>query len=511
MEPLQRMLARARTFWAGLSPVRRILVSSAVALVVIALAAFSYLGQSGEMVALYSEPRSTEEIGQIGTKLKALNKPFEYDLVYGIKVPAKSRFEYLVALANEGIPVGLGKGLSEITDSNALTSTPFMDRVKYQSAMQSELSRFISLYPGVHSARVMIAQQPDKSAFLLRDKEPPSVSVFVIMKPGARLTTTSAQAINRLVTHALPGMKPENVSIADTNGGQWNELSKTDQDTQSTVNLKIKKEFEDGLKEKAELMLAKALGKERVMVSVTADLDFKKVKDRRHSIIPEEKGVERESTRESKSTNTSSGGVAGATSNTRQVSGGGRGSGTSSETASQVETKYSQQIRDTDDHNIPITRLSIAAIVDLSPPTVAEGQTAPKVMTLKEVEDMIKGAIGFDEKRDQLKITNTPLPGTAMPAFDDDETAKIQRLSAYVSLARNISLAVAVVMAITLIPLLLLRRRAKLTAAAAAAAVATPTPEQRHQERVQRLIDLARTDPDRVATVFGLMTGAPAA
>jgi flagellar M-ring protein FliF len=334
------------------------------------------------------------------------------------------------------------------------------------------------------------------------------------MKPNAALTPTSAAAINQLVTYSLPGLKSENVSIVDSNGGQWRELGQTNQDAQTSANLKHKTEFENRLKDKAEQMLAKALGKNRVMVSVTADLDFKREKVRRNSIIPDEKGIEKEMQRESKSTGGTTGGVTGAASNIRQASGGGsRGGGTASETVTQAETKFSQQVRDTDDLNIPIQRISIAALVDLSPTPAAEGQDAPKAMTAKEVEDIIKGATGFVETRDQLKITNTVIPGTTLPNMDaDDETASIQRLSAYVSLARNISLAVALVMALSLIPLLLLRRRAKLTAAAAtAAATAATQQEQRHQERIQRLVDLARTDPDRAAAVFGLMAGTPAA
>ena len=109
-----------------------------------------------------------------------------------------------------------------------------------------------------------------------------------------------------------------------------------------------------------------------------------------------------------------------------------------------------------------------------------EGQAAPKVDDgERSRKNLIKGATGFVETRDQLKITNTVIPGTTIPNMDaDEETAAIQRLSAYVSLARNISLAVALVMALSLIPLLLLRRRAKLTAATRPPARRRPPPSR---------------------------------
>lgn len=511
MEVFQRVLAQARAYWANLSPVRRVLVAAATLVAVVGVAAFAYLGSSGDLVPLYSEAKTPEETHEIITKLKASGKSHELDRVHGVMVPSNLVAEYQVLLAGEGIPVGAGKGLAAFEDTSSLTSTPFIDKVRYQRAIQAELSRQIALYPGVKSARVIVSQ-PDTTAFL-RQRDPPTASVMVVMKPNESLNQESAAAITRLVSFAIAGMKPEHVTIVDSNGRHWAEEQADQRNGPSAAQLKYKREYENGLKEKAERILASSLGKNRVIVSVTADLDFRQEKSRSSRVVPEEKGIEREYLREFKSTNATAGGITGVTSNVRPASAvGSRAGGTASETLTQTDTKYSQLLRETDDHNTPINRLSIAAIVDLTPQPSGEGQPPTTPLTTAEVEALIKSATGFVDTRDQIKVTNALIPGPLLPTPEaDDETARIQRLAAYVSLARNISLAVAIVMAVSLIPLLLLRRRTKPSAVDGPAAPASPgkLAEVRRQELIQKLVDLARTDPDRTASVFGLLAGTP--
>jgi len=145
-----------------------------------------------------------------------------------------------------------------------------------------------------------------------------------------------------------------------------------------------------------------------------------------------------------------------------------------------------------------ITRLTVAALVDLTP--AAEGQT---VISLQDAEEIIKQAVGFRPGRDEVKLTNVRLLGGPTGPEVDEELLQLQRWQMYVSLARNISLAVAIVLTVALIPLLLWRRRAP-------AAPPAPTPEQRRQQDIQRLTELARTNPERVAAVLRLLLGSSA-
>lgn len=76
------------------------------------------------------------------------------------------------------------------------------------------------------------------------------------------------------------------------------------------------------------------------------------------------------------------------------------------------------------------------------------------------------------------------------------------------SLARNLSVAIATVLAVLIIGLLVLRRGAPTPAATEAAG---PTDETRRNAELGRFQQMARTEPGSVADVFRLLIGEPAA
>ena len=235
---------------------------------------------------------------------------------------------------------------------------------------------------------------------------------------------------------------------------------------------------------------------------VSADINFQKVKERRETYYPDERAVGAESLTTIRSSATTARGIAGAASNVVRAGAPpappGTGGGTSSEEVIQTDYLVSRSIRDLEDGRGAITRLTVAALVDLTP--AAEGQT---VISLQDAEEIIKQAVGFRPGRDEVKLTNVRLLGGPTGPEVDEELLQLQRWQMYVSLARNISLAVAIVLTVALIPLLLWRRRAP-------AAPPAPTPEQRRQQDIQRLTELARTNPERVAAVLRLLLGSSA-
>ncbi len=509
MEMFQRLMAQLRAYWAGLSGGRRVLIVAAAGLVFVALASLTYLNQPAGNVPLNAEPLSNEDMSTTVASLKKLNLTHKLDPVHGITVPADKLVEYRVALAGEGIPVRGGKGYELFDESNSLTSTPFKDQVTLLRATQAELARTISQFAGVKAARVQIAR-PEQSYFE-RVNSPTKASVYLTLKSKEAFGRKQADSVVALVSNAVERLKPENVVVV-ADGVIVSDPHAGERDQLPAGHMEHLRGIESDLAKKAEDILARHLGRDRVAVKVTADVDFKKIRERQDRVVPEEKVPEREMQRTNKSTNATTGGVAGAGSNIRQAGGGSRGGGTSNEELVQTDYKYSQRSLESEDRNFAIKRLSVAAMVDLTPRAVADGETPPPVMTAKEVEEVIKSAIGFAAGRgDTITVAANKFASEGLPVPEPDEqTAQLERLSAYVSLARNLSLAVAVVMALCLIPLLLLRRRKKVVATPAAETAAVPTPEQKRQQLLERLADLTRSDPDKAAKVFGLLVGANA-
>ena len=100
-----------------------------------------------------------------------------------------------------------------------------------------------------------------------------------------------------------------------------------------------------------------------------------------------------------------------------------------------------------------VTRLSVAALVDLNPQ--GEGQA---VISEADATEIIERAIGFRSGRDEVKVTSARLTGPVGPAEPDETLARLQRVQAYVGLARNLSLAVAAFLVVLIIGLLAVRR-----------------------------------------------------
>jgi flagellar M-ring protein FliF len=502
MEQLRRLLAQMREYWAGLGPVRRVLIVVAAVGVAVAVGAVAYL--SGTTYVPVYRDLAPDEAGAMRTTLTGQNIPVQLSPDgTAVLVPQERLAEARVSLATAGLPTRGGKGY-ELFDETSLMTTPFVQSVNYQRALQAELSRSITQLESVQSARVLIAK-PEPSPFV-RDQKQPTASVILKLKPGATMNRAAAASIVSLVARSVEGLKPENVTVVDSGGRLLSDPHAADRDSLPTPQLEYRRELEAYLAEKAEKVLAQHLGPGRAVVQVSADINFQHLKETSKTYAPDGRVARSERTQTSKSTGSGPRGVAGATSNVARAGGtltgasGGAGSSSQDET---IQTDYalSETVRDIEDRMGAVTRLTVAALVDLTPQ--GEGQT---VISAADASEIIQRAIGFRTGRDEVKVTNAKLTGPIGPTEPDETLTSLQKVQAYVGLARNISLALAAFLVVLIVALLALRRRRVPEPAAPAA----PSEEERRKAELDRLVEMARTDPERVAAVFRAMLGAPA-
>jgi flagellar M-ring protein FliF len=386
-------------------------------------------------------------------------------------------------------------------------TTPFVQSVNYQRALQAELSRSIGQLESVQSARVLIAK-PEPSPFVRDDKQP-TASVIIKLKPGAVMSRATAGSVVSLVARSVEGLKPENVTVVDSGGRLLSDPHAAERESLPATQLEYRRDLEAYLAEKAEKMLAQHLGPGRAVVQVSADINFQRLKETSRTYSPEGRVAKSELTTTSKSTGGAARGVAGAASNVARSGGGaplnssGGGGSTSSDETIRTDYALSEVVRDIEDRLGAVTRLSVAAMVDLNPP--AEGQP---VISATDAAELIQRAIGTRSGRDEVKVTNARLTGPIGPTDVDDTLGKLQRFQAYVGLARNISLALAAFLVVCMVALLAFRRRAVPAPEPAPPAPAAPTDEDRRNAELGRFLDMARDDPDRVAAVLRAMVGA---
>jgi len=135
--------------------------------------------------------------------LKTANFSPEIDNNTGqIMVPADKYQEARMLLASKGLPRAEAQGMETLKDMPAMTTSQFMEQVRYNNAMEQELAKTISQIAGIRNARVHLAA-PKQSVFV-RDRVPTKASVIITRAPGKQVSSANVQAIIALVASSVP-------------------------------------------------------------------------------------------------------------------------------------------------------------------------------------------------------------------------------------------------------------------------------------------------------------------
>ena len=399
---------------------------------------------------------SVEEAGAITAKLQTKGVPFK--LTAGgttIMVPAEQAMQVYLDMNNEGVAGSskMAKGWDSF-DQGRIGATPFDNSVTFMRAQQAELARTIMQIDPIIYARVHIVR-PETSPFI-RDKKVATASVMVKCRPGASLTRNTVDGIAALVSGSLEGLTKDNVKIVDANGRL---LSKTpDADGGGFGNMvEQKREIEQYLASEAEHMLTSVLGAGRAVVVVRADLNDKIMREKKEIINPEGRVQKSEKTTLNKSnTNTQAkGGAAGATSNlTKPAPATAAGTTTSQETQSS-DYDYPRTIQEWQNKYGSIERLTVAAFVDITGSDKSE-----QTISLDDVRETIKKAVGFKAKRDEIQVTQVHMPAVTTEGFDEAWAAH-DRWQTILTIIRNGSMAMMALCGLPVVWLLFRRRAAR--------------------------------------------------
>lgn len=132
-----------------------------------------------------------------------------------ILVPSNQADKARIELVGSELPMRGQVGF-ELFNQSDMGLTEFAQKINYQRALQGELARTILQLDDIHSVRVHLGL-PQQSLF--RDEQSyPKASVTLILKPGAALTASRVDGIQRIVAGAVPEMTPNAVAILDGSG-----------------------------------------------------------------------------------------------------------------------------------------------------------------------------------------------------------------------------------------------------------------------------------------------------
>lgn len=358
------------------------------------------------------------DAGRVTQKLS--EKKVSFQLKEGgstILVPDEEVYQLRLELASEGMPRGQNVGF-EVFDEMKFGTSEFVQKLRYQQALQGELARTIMSFESVAQARVHIVAAGD-SLFAEAEK-PSTASVVLRLQAGRTLDRRQLHGIINLVARAVEGLKPENVSVVDMAGGL---LSKgMDEDHASVLSrgqFEHQEKLERSLQSRIQTMLEPVVGANKVVARVSADLDFGQVNIVEEKYDPES-AVVRSEQRQKETSGSGARPPAGGSPDLQTQVGQGQAGPSGSRT---YETENATVNYEINKINKKITssvgelrRISAAVIIDGPYVTEkdGEGKTVQKFVPrdrrdMKTFEDIVKRAVGFNEARgDQVTVSNIP-------------------------------------------------------------------------------------------------------
>ncbi len=379
-------------------------------------------GSSDQMALLYGDldPR---EAAQVTEHLN--RRHIRYKLAGGgtqILVPADQIPDTRLLLAREGLPSGGTIGYELFDRGDGLAFTEFQQKINETRAMEGEIARTIRAIRGVRQARVHLVL-PRREPFA-RDRQDSQASVLLTMVGQNRLDQEGVQAILNLVAAAVPGLRPQNISVVDSRGDL---LARAGQPvTQMTAALsseEVRRTTELRLSRAVEEMLERSLGPGRVRAETTVRMNFDRVNETQERFDPEGQ-VARSTqsvTQNSKSTEPS--GTVSVQNNLPNADAGSQGAG--SQEARQEETtnyEISKTVRTLIREQPQIDRVTIAVMIDGTEVTGADGKRTWQPRPAEEmtgINALVKSAIGYDERRgDVVEVVSMRFAGAAEPEAD---------------------------------------------------------------------------------------------
>jgi flagellar M-ring protein FliF len=314
-------------------------------------------------------------------------------------------------LAREGLPAGGGVGWEIFDRGESLTTTPFQQDVNRIRALEGELARTIRSLSGVRSARVHLVL-PRREPFQ-RERPDAQASVVLSMLGSQRLDRDAVQAVLHLVATAVPGLRPQNISIVDSRGEL---LARGGHATGAGAAIASAEEQRRGHEARVsraiEEMLERTLGHGRVRVEAAVDMDFDRIQTTEERFDPDNQ-VPR-STQSLQESNRN--GEPAPVTVANQLPGAAAGqpaNGPQSQETRQEETtnfEIGRTVRNIVREQPQVRRISVAVLVDGVREPGADGTSAFRERTAEELARLaalVRGAAGLDERRgDRVEVVS---------------------------------------------------------------------------------------------------------
>lgn len=421
MEFLNRLLQQMMTFWGSLKGRQKASLLTASTLLLAGLIGLVIWANHITYQPLFTGLRP-EQVPSIVEALK--QKKELYRLTYGgtvVEVPSERVLDLRLSLAGEGV---LKDGMIgfEVFDKGGIGVTNFVEHLNYQRALQGELMRTINELDSVDASRVHIVL-PKESLFV-KDERPATASVVLKLVPGARVDKAQVNGIVNLVAASVEGLRPENISVVDTEGRTL--ATPKDESAGGTPNslLEYQENLERRLEDRVQQFLERVVGPGKAIAKVQATLETRSVETTSEVFNPDARIPRSEQNRNEVRRNVGpdATGVPGTASNL-PGNAAATTTGTGNNTMERTENTINYEVDKTVSRSLQapgqLKRLSVAVLIDgtyKAAPAAATGaaQTPSKAEyiprtaeEMKMFEQVVRNAVGYSEERtDDVSVSN---------------------------------------------------------------------------------------------------------
>lgn len=284
------ILNKVQEIFKKLSLIQKLLIGGAVLAVVVGLILVSNVSTPTTYSMLFKSPLSPADYAQVTKKLQEMNVDFDTkDDKYILVKDEETGRQVRMKLGQAGLIPSSIKGW-ELFDVQKFTTTDFERNVNLQRAIIGEMVRHLKTLNDVEDVSIQVSF-PKESLYSDQEKKP-TASVIITPAPYTDLTTDKKKirGIVNLIARGIPNLLPENVVVVDDKGNVLSDLlvpnDLSDRMKVAREQLKIKERERARLIARVKNALTNSINPKRIIISADIEFDWSKMKKKSDKIVP---------------------------------------------------------------------------------------------------------------------------------------------------------------------------------------------------------------------------------
>lgn len=274
--PIKQHLGRLQAWWSNAESSTKVTAVASSIVLFAVIVATAFWAATPDFEPVFTGV-SESDSAKIATQLKERGIPVQVSSSGSVvSVPSGQVQQARIEMHQKGLPSSGAPGYSRLGQTG-IGQTQLQEQTTLRIAMEEEIQNTIERLDPVESARVHISVP--KEAVFAADKQEPSAGITLKLSPGARLSSEQVQGIVHLVSFSVDSLKPERVSIVDSEANPIWESGHSTTTGVGTVGTRRKAELEyaERMRRTLQQSADEAAGQGKTKVLVHAELNFDSV------------------------------------------------------------------------------------------------------------------------------------------------------------------------------------------------------------------------------------------